>query len=225
MTQTVSDVSALVEELTGNYRVVELSFEVFPGVLKVDNTYKWGRPGRKFEMRQFIAPGPHFMYWIETESHVGTHVEVPSHMYDDEGKCCAEMPLDTFWGEAIVLKFDDLKPRGDDPPYITTEHLKDVKPHDIVLMYSPYSGREMPRLDAAASRHLAELPIKMLGLQNAGMHGKTHDDLMKRDIPIIEQMTHIESLTKDRVLFFGLPLPVRKLDSSMIRAIAFERVG
>ena len=72
----------LTQQLFTNYRMVDLSVEIRPGVQKVDGHYQWGNQLRKFEIRQFIAPGPHFMYWVETETHVGTHVELPAHIID-----------------------------------------------------------------------------------------------------------------------------------------------
>ena len=63
----------------------------------------------------------------------------------------------------------------------------------------------------------------MLGEENVGIGHDSHIELFKRDIPIIERLSNLDSLTKERFLFFGLPLRVYGMDSSWIRAIALEQ--
>jgi len=215
------DPSALMRELTDHYRMIDLSEEVRPGVLKTDGQYQWGNQVRRFELRQFVAFGSHSMHFIEAESHVGTHVELPVHIFPGR-KCSAQMPLESFWGEAIVLKFDVPPAGGDGPASILPEHLTAVRPGDIVLMYSPRGGPGAPAISPEAAEGLAGLPIRMLGEQNVGVGQETHEALLGRDIPIIERLQHLEDVRRDRVFFLGLPLRVRDLESSWIRAVAFE---
>jgi len=93
-----------------DYRIIDLSEEIVPGILKVNGEYLHGNQIRRFEIRQFIyAPDKALMHWVETETHIGTHVELPAHLTDG-AKSASEMPLESFMGEAIVLKFDFLKP-------------------------------------------------------------------------------------------------------------------
>jgi kynurenine formamidase len=221
------DLPTLVNTLTGNYRIVDLSAEIIPGNRKVTGHYTWGTTQRLFEIEQFIAPGPHFMHFVRTESHVGTHVEVPAHILDGAASC-AEMPLETFMGEAIVLKFGSLQPTPGGRRLIRPEHLADVRGGDIVMMWSPFAGDDVPVISAEAAATLAEKPIKMLGIQNVDADNDTHEALLLKEdapIPIIEQVVSLETLTAERFLFFGLPLRVLGLDSSWIRAIAFEPSG
>jgi len=217
------ELEALATELFKNYRVIDLSREIHPGVQKVNGNYHWGNQIRKFEIRQFIAPGPHFMYWVEAETHIGTHVELPAHIIQG-GKSATELPLETFVGECAVLKFDFLKPEGVRRPLITPSHLEKVKAGDIVLMWSPYE-KNSPRISPEAAQLLAEKPIKMVGIQNVAAGDDAHKTLLgKQDapIPIIEQLDHLDQIKKERVFFIGLPLRIAELDSSWIRAIAFE---
>jgi kynurenine formamidase len=217
----MADLDALVRGLSEGFRIVDLSQEVRPGILKVNGVYRWSEEPRRFELRQFVAPGPHLMHFIEAESHIGTHVEVPSHLRD-EWKSCAEMPLDAFWGEGIVFRFDDLPPDGSGRPTITAEHVKRAKAGDIVLVKGAAAGRPVPRIGPDARDLLASLPIRMLGEENVGVGHDVHIEFFKRDIPIIERLVNLDALTKERFLFFGLPLRVHGLDSSWIRAVAFE---
>ena len=217
------ELNTLANDLFKHHRIIDLSVEIHPGVKKVDGTYHWGNQMRKFEIRQFIAPGPHFMHWVETETHIGTHVELPAHIIQG-GKSATEIPLETFMGECIVLKFDFLKPEEGRRPLIMPSHLEKVKAKDIVLMWSPCE-RNTPRISPESAEFLAEKPIKMLGIQNVAAGDDTHKAFLgKKDapIPIIEQLDHLDKVKKERVFFIGLPLRVAELDSSWIRAIVFE---
>jgi kynurenine formamidase len=219
----MSNVTAHATDLLESYRIVDLSHEIHPGVLKINGNYVWGKEQRRFEIRQFIAPGPHLMNFVETESHVGTHVEVPCHMVDG-AKSVVDLPLQMFFGEAIVLKFADLEPGANGRRMITTDHLRNVRANDIVLMWSPFQ-RGAPLISTEAAHLLAKLPIKMLGIQNVGAGNDTHDALLVNadpPIPIIEQLENLDELRRERVLYFGLPIRIADLDSSWVRAMAFE---
>ena len=210
-----------------DYRVIDLSAEIKPGVLKVDGEYLHGKGNRRFEIQQFTyATDKTFMHWVETETHVGTHVELPAHL-DEGAKSCAEMPIEAFFGEAVVLKFRFLKPEDGQGQPIVPSHLGEVKKGDIVLMWSPYEGLESPHISPEAAKWLAEKPVKMLGVQNVKVEASldsmaTHTNLLRNDIPIIEGLVNLEKIKKNRVLYIGLPLRVVSLDSSWIRAIALE---
>ena len=210
-----------------SHKVIDLSAELQPGILKVNGEYIHSREARRFEIRQFIyEPDKALMHWVETETHIGTHVEMPAH-YVEGGKSAAEMPIKTFMGEAVVLKFDFLKPQDGKGQPIKVEHLSKVRKGDIVLMWSPYAGGEAPYISSEAARWLAERPIKMLGVQNIGVEESydsmaTHSNMLNNDIPLIEGLANLDTIKKDRVFYIGLPLRIRGLDSSWIRAIALE---
>ena len=209
------------------FRIIDLSIELHPGILKVNGEYIHGREARRFELRQFIyGLDKTFMHWVETETHIGTHVEMPAH-YLEDGKSASEMPIETFMGEAVVLKFDFLKPKNGKGLPIKAKHLSKVRRGDIVLMYSPYKGDEAPYVSAEAARWLAEKPIKLLGVQNVGIDESCdsmaiHDNMLRNDIPIVENLVNLDKIKRDRVFYIGLPLRVYGMDSSWIRAIALE---
>lgn len=208
-------------------RIIDLSAEIQPGVLKVNGEYVHGKGPRRFELRQFIyAPDKGLMHWVETETHIGTHVELPAHLTDG-AKSCSEMPAETFIGEAIVLKFDLLRPKDGEGQPVTTSHLGKVKAGDVVLMWSPYEGREAPYISPEAAKWLAERKVKMIGIQGVKVEAPggsmaTHQNMLKNDIPIVEGLANLQEIKKDRIFYIGLPLKVANLDSSWIRAIALE---
>lgn len=211
-------------EFPARGRIVDLSAEVCPGILKVSGEYTWGSEVRRCELRQFRTGTDHtLMHWFDTETHIGTHVEVPAHLFD-EGRSCAEMPLETFLGEAVVLRFDHACTIG-------PSDFEEVRAGDIVLLWSP-AGGPPPAISLEGAQCLAGKPIKMLGVQNvspddprayeagATVRADTHEELLRKDIPIIEGLVNLETLPQQRVFFMGLPLRVAHMDSSWIRAVA-----
>ena len=89
-------------DLQKGYRIIDLSQEIRPGLLELNGDYTWSKLPRRFQLRQFIDKHDQMvMHFVEAETHIGTHVEVPRHLKKD-GKSCAEMPLESFSGEAIV---------------------------------------------------------------------------------------------------------------------------
>lgn len=210
----------------GNYRIVDLSEEIRPGLLKVNGEYVHGSELRRLEIRQWIyGPDKTFMHWVETETHIGTHVEFPSH-YKEELKDGVSLPLETFIGEAIGVNLGYKKPGEPLMP----EDLEEagVKRDDILILWSPYSGDDRPKISPEAAKWMFECGIKMLGVDtsigvewNAELMA-THDYLLGNDIPIIERLAHLDQLRKKRFFFIGLPLRIRLLDSCWIRAVALE---
>jgi kynurenine formamidase len=212
---------------TKDYRIIDLSSEIRPGILKVNGEYLHGNQTRRFELRQFIyAPDKMLMNWVETETHIGTHVELPAH-FTQEGKSSSEMLIQSFLGEAIVLNFTNLKPEEGKGQPILPSHLVKVKKDDIVLMWSSYNRDEQPYISPEASEWLAQKPVKMVGVQNIRVEAPngstaTHVNLLKNEIPLIEGLVNMEQIRKERLFYIGLPLKVAGMDSSWIRAIALE---
>ncbi len=210
-----------------NYRIIDLSAEIRPGVLKVNGEYLHGDQTRRFELRQFIyAPDKMLMNWVEAETHIGTHVELPAH-FAQEGKSSSEMPLNSFLGEAVVLDFSGLKPKEGKGQPILPSHLAKVRKGDVVLMWSSLSRDEQPYISPEASEYLAKKPVRMVGVQNVrveapGGSTATHVNLLNNEIPLIEGLVNMEQIKKERVFYVGLPLRVAGLDSSWIRAIVLE---
>lgn len=207
--------------------MVDLSMELQPSVLKVGGRYVHGRNVRRLEARQFIyAPDNMLMHWVDTETHIGTHVEGPTH-YRDELRTVSQLPLEVFIGEAVVLRFKDLEPISGRGQPILTVHLEGVRRGDIVLMWSPYGGREAPFISPQAASTLQERGIKMVGIQGVQLEASassiaSHEAFLGHDIPIVEGLVNLEKLTRERVFYIGLPLRIHGLDSSWIRAVALE---
>ncbi len=208
------------------YRIVDLSRRMQPGMLKVNGEYVHGGESRRLEIRQYIyEPDKMVMHWVETESHIGTHVEGPGH-HPASDRDLTDLPLETFVGEAVVLRFDSLAPRKGEPQAILPEHLSGVKKGDIVLLWSPYDGNGSPYISPEAAKYLRRAGVKMVGIQGIGLEAPesmaSHEQFLLNDIPIIEGLVNIDKLRKERVFYIGLPISISKIDSSWTRAVALE---
>jgi len=208
-------------------RLVDLSKKLQPGIKQHDGTYMHGNELRRLELREFIFGGDNtYMSWVEIETHIGTHVEGPSH-YLKEGKDIASIPLENFIGKAMIV---DLTHKNTNEP-ILPEDLEGIKNRDIVLMFASknYNDNERPYISPETAEYLYEKGIKLLGIDDsirveAPDSMATHDLLLKNDVPIIEGLDNLQELKKQRFFFIGFPLKIKGLDSSWIRAVALEDV-
>lgn len=221
---------SLVNALAEGCRLVDLSAEVHPGIMYADGHYRWGSERRRFELKQWISMGNHYQTFIDAGSHVGTHVDMPCHIHegakgpDGADLAAADMPLQTFFGQAIAIDCNALVAAGGRAS-VEVGHLDRVRAGDIVLLWSTRHGREQPSLSLEAARYLADLPIKMIGVQGVVVPYDQHVALLGKaggPVPIIEELEHCEDLRAERFLFLGLPMRVHHLEASWIRAVAFE---
>jgi len=75
---------------------------------------------------------------------------------------------------------------------------------------------------------IEEKQIRCLGTDAVGIevpatdYQPNHQLLFNNGIPMVESMTNLRLLKKERFLIFILPLPIKGLDSSPVRIIAIE---
>jgi arylformamidase len=208
-----------------NARVVDLSKVCHPG-----------KEERRLEIRPYKVYAGEIMHEIDTMSHIGTHVEVPSHFIGPlRGTKCkdlADYPAEAWMGEAVFIDLSTLAPKV----AVTSEFVKKfgVRDGDIVIMgNSKYVGDDQNYLTNEAAKYLADLNIKILGLDTtfkieefftplAAM--RTHVYMMEKDIPLIEVMVNLDQLRERRFFFIGVPVAIVGLDAFPIRAVALEGV-
>jgi arylformamidase len=186
------------------------------------------------------APTGDIMHDVHMWSHSGTHVEVSLHFYAG-GKDTSDFPPEQFMGPAIRL---DFRHKDVNEP-ITLADVRaagEVRERDIVILWEG-RDRQYRTKDSHARPYLAEdaaewlvhdRRIKLLGTDSSGFEvrggGKDHPNhrlFFKpgNDVPVIECLTNLGAIPRDRFLFAGLPLPVKGLDASPIRAVAIEIEG
>ncbi|WP_455367598.1 cyclase family protein, partial [[Eubacterium] cellulosolvens] len=189
------------------YRLVDLSKTLTPG--KVFGSL---HDKRRLEIRQFIFPPGELMHQIDMESHIGTHLEVPSHfipaLYHQPAKDLSQIPLESLIGQAVYVDISSLEMGTP----ITVQHLEkeNINRGEILLVGNgPYTGGYVKKRNyfpSETAEWMAHKPIKMLGLddsisledpkvvgRNLELY-KTHNALLGNDIPFIECLTNLSSL-------------------------------
>jgi arylformamidase len=167
-------------------------------------------------------------------SHVGTHVEAPLHFLAG-GADTAGVALERLIGPAIVLDFRH-KEVNEAISLAEMQAAGDVQVGDRVLtmtgrhtLYRTPHSHDRPYITEEAMRWLVEdRKIACLGTDSSGFevrgvsHYPNHRLLNQAGIPALECLTNLTELRKPRVFLIALPIPVKGLDASPVRAIAIE---
>lgn len=194
-----------------NREVIDLSPLLIPGKEK-----------RRLTIRSFIAElDKTIMHDIDMMSHLGVHVEAPSH-FKPELPDISSLDIRKFFGEAVCVDLRYKKSRE----AITVKDLEEhVKEGDIVLLHSGIRGEDAPYISKEAAEWLSQR-IKMLGiddtinLEESYELMASHKYLLEKNIPIIEMLSNLDKVAGKRFIYIGLPLRIKGLDSSPVRAIA-----
>lgn len=171
---------------------------------------------------------------VRMNTHVGTHIEFPFHHRRD-GKTAAEYPLERLIGDAVVLDFSH---KGKDEEITAEEILGsgiDIRRGDIVLIrtdmhkyWKTPRGHDRPVLSIEAAQYLVERGIHCIGTDATGLEVRGRDDqpvheiLFAHDVAVVESMTNLDKLSRERFTIYILPLRVRGMDSCPVRIIADE---
>ena len=161
-------------------------------------------------------------------NHVGTHIEMPFHCLK-EGADLSQIPVEQLCGQAVLLDLSDAEAEFG----VTLEQVQNaarkaggVHPGDIAF------GRMGPTkyFSTQGLAWLVDQGIKLMGVDSGGVelsHDTTHANvnhllLFRAGIPLIENLTNLDALTRSRVQVYALPVPVRGLDAFPLRVIAVE---
>jgi arylformamidase len=173
-------------------------------------------------------------------SHVGTHFEAARHFYQG-GKDTSDFSLEHAIGPAIRL---DLRHKQVNEP-ISLQDFKDagdkaggIREGDLVFMwqgrdiqYRTKASHDRPYVSEEAAEWLIhDRKIKALGTDSSGFEVRgerahlfpLHTLFFKpgAEVPMIECMRNLGGIPRDRFFFIGMPIPVKDLDASPIRAVA-----
>lgn len=215
------------------YRAIDLTHTLLPG--KEQNAVEVEQRG---ELRQ--GPTGDIMSDIYMVSHSGTHVEVPLHFYAD-GKDTSDFPPSAFMGPAIRLDFRHKK-INEAISLADIEAAGNVRRGDIVILwegrdrlYRTKDSHSRPYLSEEAGEWLVlDRKIKLLGTDSSGFEVRgsdrpnpNHHLFFKagHEVPVVECLCNLDKIPNNRFFFIGMPIPVRGLDASPIRAIALEIEG
>lgn len=190
-----------------------------------------GREDRKLELRrEVLEVDDTFWHEIDTVSHIGTHLECPSHFYESGGKDVADYTVGQCCGRAVLLDLSSTEAGAEmSAADLARAAAGRFEGGDIAVLTSGRSAEdERPHLTVESARYLADQRIKMLAIDDTISLGATvpiirevHDIMMGVDIPFLENLANLDQLECDVFYLAAWPWPVEGLDSSPVRAVAF----
>lgn len=162
---------------------------------------------------------------LETEMHVGTHLDGPMHMLDTNKYLC-DFDLDKFCGKGCIIRS-----QNESLIKLKKSHLDIVDGKEIVLLHTgmdKYYGlseyySEHPIVDITFCEMLVRNKIKILGIDMPSPDRfpyDAHKYLLHHGVLILENLTNLEKINdEDSFEVMAFPLKI-KSDSCMVRAIA-----
>lgn len=198
-----------------------------------------------------MVPPPEFGHFPEEQwyimhnvaflNHMYTHIEAPYHVVKD-GNDLASIPLEQLCGETIILNLTYVEPGADITESMIQEAVEKaggMKKGDIVFCrfdrdkyIDAEDEPEIPRFTPESLEWLVEHGMKLMGVDTGGIElsrrdpraAKQHNHhiLLDKGIPLIENLAHLDQLTRSRVIVFAFPMGVAKMDSFPLRVVALE---
>lgn len=178
---------------------------------------------------------------LTIHSHIGTHVDAPRHVFE-KGDPIDEIPLGKIVKEGVLINLLDKGPDSsvsardiletgaefgpDVIPVIHTgwtekmagkpgfwEHIPYLKPDAVDLMVK--KGVSAIALDMFVERAFWRIPLKP-----GEVRANNHLKLLGNGIVIIQFLTNLSQIGKDRFLLVALPLKLKGVDGGPARVIA-----
>jgi arylformamidase len=179
---------------------------------------------------------PFAMSEMTLSSHVGTHLDAPSHFIAG-GESIDEVALERVIGPGVVLEV-----AGEANVAIEASHLAaagpEPRPGDIVLLRTGWEERgetpayfEHPYLDESAVAWLLERRIGFLGMdlitpempekiREGEFTWPVHNALMRAGVLVLENACNLAGLARQRVEVMAAPIPVVGADGAPVRLLA-----
>jgi kynurenine formamidase len=163
-------------------------------------------------------------------SHLGTHVDAPRH-YVKGGKTTAEVDLSRFCGKAVCVAADDFPREGEYDINPLLERNKTlIETGDILIVFTGYEKLvgtpeyfKFPNFADNTGAALESRGIRGIGFDSPSIslgNNNAHQEVLGREISIIESLINLAPLVGRRFFFSALPLKFEDGDGSPVRAVA-----
>jgi arylformamidase len=164
-------------------------------------------------------------YNIETNMHVGTHMDAPLHMVEDGAFIC-DFPVEKFQGRGVLIDA-----RGQNPIDTNLLKGKNIKEGDIVLLWTGWDKKfrtdeyfkSWPAITEEFARALVERKIALIGMDMPGPDQDApfpiHKIFLKAEILIIENMAGLDALEGKSFLIHAYPVKY-EADAAPVRVVA-----
>jgi len=166
-------------------------------------------------------------------THCGTHVDAPLHK-NPKTNAIDEISIEKFIVKAYVMDVTFLTPKQE----LTEKHLEKIKSKikgiNAIIFKSNWSLQyesenyfsDFPGISEGAAKWIIKNKISLIGLETPSVsvekHKEIHEALLSKDITIVEGLANVDKITKEYVEFYAVPLKIKGLDGSPVRAFAIE---
>ena len=181
-------------------------------------------------------------YRISMGEHTGTHVDAPLHFISDGAAHydIASVPIHRLVGRAVTIDVTDVGPgetvSREQIEEWEAEHVP-IESGDRVLFQFGWDRywsadddaneflKQWPGLSADAAAYLTESDVRLVGCDTAAIDAAgaeefpAHYELLGNETYIIENLTNLEKLPPESLLF-TFPLKIEEGSGSPIRAVA-----
>jgi len=176
---------------------------------------------------------------IVTSNHAATHVDAFGH-YDKGGEPIAEMPIDTFCGDALCVDIRE-HGAGHDVTAAEVEHAveesgQELERGDILVFCSDHYNRTagtpafldgFAGISAEAVHWMADRGVKIFGVETISPdlvyltdEYPTHKACAERRLTHYENLNNLKEVVNRRFRFYGFPLRLETAYGSPVRAVA-----
>jgi arylformamidase len=199
-----------------------------------------------------IAEGQCFNHsYMNLDLHGFTHADAPNH-YLDRQQDISRVPLDRYYGEARVVDCTTVGEAGGVTADLLEKRSPDVRAGDIVLLRTDWPRQcetnsmdfwgKAPYTDPTACEWLIQRRVKLVGYDYPPDYPSryqvtdparlavarreeytTHDLFFPQNIGVVEYLTNLHLISRERVEFIAFPIPFEGADGSPVRAVAIER--
>lgn len=167
---------------------------------------------------------------LRLATHVGTHIDSPSHMIY-KGKTIDEYNVEDFIGLATIINVENVK---DIKIQDLLPYEKTIINCDFVILktgWEKYWGSKdyfynFPSLTEEAAKWLCEFNIRGVGIDAISIDKfdsiefEIHNIVLSRGKLIIENLNNLKSIKSREFTLVATPLKIKEGDASPVRAIA-----
>jgi arylformamidase len=165
-----------------------------------------------------------------TCNHTGTHMDAPAHFYNGV-QTIEQVPLEMCIGPAALVDARHIAPRAEIFPADLASCEEAIKATGKVVYWTGWSSRwddrnyfdDYPVLSEEAAVWLVERGVHLVGMDTPSPDRDPHPAhyvLLGANMVIVENLTNLDRIGRDTFDLIVVPLPLRGLEASPVRAIA-----
>jgi len=198
--------------------------------------YEQGMRGVAFENAKTKAVDGWNSKMLHLYSHAGTHMDAPFH-FEVSDQTIDEFEVSRLVCDSVVIPIHattgqkiNLKDLGDYADLINKGDGVILKTGWSAYVYDDRYREQLPGIHESLAKWFVGQGINMLAVETPSVADvmdleevtKIHEILLGGDIIIVEGLTNLESVSKEKVKLIALPLKIKGGDGAPARVIAME---